>query len=44
LIASKVEELEDILAEVRAELKRENTMNQTESSAFAEASTDQDDL
>jgi hypothetical protein len=38
------EELEDILAEARAELKRENTMNQSESSEFAEASIDQDDL
>ena len=38
------EELEDILAEVRAELRQEKTMNQPETSEYAEASTDQDDL
>ena len=43
-IAEASEEIEDILAEARAELKRENTMNQAESPAFTEASTDQDDL
>jgi hypothetical protein len=38
------EELEDILAEARAELQRENTMSQSKSSNYAEASTDPDDL
>jgi len=43
-MAEASEELEDILAEARAELQRENTMSQPEASAFAEAPTDQDDL
>lgn len=43
-MAEATEELEDILAETRAELQRENTMSQPEASEFAEASTDQDDL
>lgn len=43
-MAEASEEIEDILAEARAELKRENTMSQPESSAYAEAATDQDDL
>jgi hypothetical protein len=43
-MAEASEELEDILAEARAELLRENTMSQPESSEFGNASTDQDDL
>ena len=43
-IAEASEEIEDILAEARAELKRENTMTQSESSGFSGASTEQDDL
>lgn len=43
-IAEASEEIEDILAEARAELKRENTMKQSEATVFTEASTDQDDL
>jgi hypothetical protein len=43
-MAEASEELEDILAEARADLLRENTASQPESSGYAEASTDQDDL
>jgi len=43
-MAEASEELEDILAEARADLLRENSMSQAESSEYAEASTDQDDL
>lgn len=43
-MAEASEELEDILAEARAELQRENKMSQPESSVYSEASTDKDDL
>ena len=43
-MAEASEELEDILAEVKADLLQENNMSQPESSEYAEASTDQDDL
>jgi hypothetical protein len=38
------EELEDILAEARADLQRESAMKQPESSEFSETFTDTDDL
>jgi len=43
-IAEAGEELEDILAEARAELQRENTVRRPESSEYDEFSTHQDDL
>ncbi len=43
-MAEATEELEDILAEARAELHRENAMSQPEASEFGEASTNQDDV
>jgi F0F1-type ATP synthase membrane subunit b/b' len=44
-MAEATEELEDILAEARAELQRENAKTQQpDSSEHAEVSTDQDDL
>jgi len=43
-MAEASEEIEDILAEARAELKRENSMSQPEASEYAESATDQDDL
>jgi hypothetical protein len=42
LIAEVSEELEDVIAETKAELSRENASS--ESSEFGEATTDQDDL
>lgn len=43
-MAEATEELEDILAEAKAELQRENAMSRPDSSEHAEASTDQNDL
>jgi hypothetical protein len=42
LIAEVSEELEDVIAETKAELSRENASS--EASEFGEATTDQDDL
>lgn len=44
IIAEVSEELEDILAEARADLLRENEMSQPESPEHGENFTDQDDL
>ncbi|TAL44097.1 MAG: DUF5132 domain-containing protein [Methylovulum sp.] len=43
-ISEAGEELEDILAEARAELQRENTMDRPEASEYDEFSASQDDL
>lgn len=44
IMAEASEELEDIFAEARAELLRENEMSQPESSEYGESSTHQDEL
>jgi hypothetical protein len=43
-MAEVSEELEDILAEAKAELLQDNKMSQPESSTYEEVFTDQDDL
>jgi len=44
IIAEASEELEDILAEARADLHREKHMSEPEFSEFGDIPTDQDDL